>query len=114
MDIKRGEIVLAGLEPVKGSEQGGIRPVLVIQNDGGNKFSSTTIIAPITSKEFSKEFPTNVAISKQESKLNNDSTVLLNQIRTIDKSRIMKKISSLDIYTMNKVDRAIKVSLSID
>ena len=113
-DIKRGDIVLAGLEPVKGSEQGGVRPVLVIQNDEGNKFSPTTIIAPITSKEFSKEFPTNVAISKQESRLNNDSTVLLNQIRAIDKSRVIKKISSLDFYTMNKVDFAIKISLGLE
>lgn len=114
MEIKRGDIVLAGLEPVKGSEQGGVRPVLVIQNNEGNKFSPTTIIAPITSKEFSKEFPTNVTISKQESKLNNNSTVLLNQIRTIDKSRVIKKISSLDFYTMNKVDLAIKISLGLD
>ena len=114
MEIKRGDIVLAGLEPVKGSEQGGVRPVLVIQNDEGNKFSPTTIIAPITSKEFSKEFPTNVAISKEESKLNNDSTVLLNQIRTIDKSRVIKKISSLNLYTMNKVDLAIKISLGLE
>jgi len=113
-DIKRGDIVLAGLEPVKGSEQGGVRPVLVIQNDEGNRFSPTTIIAPITSKEFSKEFPTNVAISKQESRLNNDSTILLNQIRTIDKSRVIKKISSLDFYTMNKVDLAIKISLGLE
>ena len=114
MEIKRGDIVLAGLEPVKGSEQGGVRPVLVIQNDDGNKFSPTTIIAPITSKEFTKEFPTNVAIPKQESKLNNDSTVLLNQIRAIDKSRVIKKISFLDFYFMNKVDLAIKVSLDLD
>lgn len=114
MEIKRGDIVLAGLEPVKGSEQGGVRPVLVIQNDEGNKFSPTTIIAPITSKEFSKEFPTNVAMSKQESRLNNDSTVLLNQVRTIDKSRVIKKISSLDFYTMKKVDFAIKISLGLE
>ena len=114
MEIKRGDIVLVGLEPVKGSEQGGVRPVLVIQNDDGNKFSPTTIIAPITSKEFSKEFPTNVVISKQDSRLNNDSTVLLNQIRTIDKSRVIKKISSLDFYTMNKVDSAIKISLGLE
>ena len=114
MEIKRGDIVLAGLEPVKGSEQGGVRPVLVIQNDEGNKFSPTTIIAPITSKEFSKEFPTNVAISKQESRLNNNSTVLLNQIRTIDNSRLIKKIGLLDNFTMNKVNRAIKVSLAVD
>ena len=114
MEIKRGDIVLAGLEPVKGSEQGGVRPVLIIQNDEGNKFSPTTVIAPITSKEFTKEFPTNVRISKEESRLNNDSTIMFNQIRTIDKSRIIKKISSLDIYSMNKVDKAIKVSLAID
>ncbi len=114
MEIKRGEIVLAGLEPVKGSEQGGIRPVLIIQNDEGNKFSPTTIIVPITSTKFTKEFPTNVTISKQESKLNNDSTVLMNQIRTIDKSRIIKKISSLDNFIMNKVDRALKISLALD
>ena len=113
MEIKRGDIVLAGLEPVKGSEQGGVRPVLVIQNDDGNKFSPTTIIAPITSKEFSKEFPTNVTISKQESRLNNDSTVLLNQIRTIDKSRLIKRISCLNNYLMKKVDSAIKICLDL-
>ena len=114
MDIKRGDIVLANLEPVKGSEQGGVRPVLVIQNNEGNKFSPTTIISPITSKEFTKEFPTNVMISKEESRLNKDSTIMLNQIRTIDKSRIIRKISLLDNFTMNKVDRAIKISLAID
>ena len=114
MDIRRGDIVLAGLEPVKGSEQGGIRPVLVIQNDNGNKFSPTTIIAPITSKKFTKEFPTNVTIPEEESKLNNESTVLLNQVRTIDKSRIIKKISSLDFYLMSKVDMALKISLSLN
>lgn len=114
MEIKKGDIVLAGLEPVKGSEQGGIRPVLVIQNDDGNKFSPTTIIAPITSKKFTKEFPTNVTILREESKLNDDSTVLLNQIRTIDKSRIIKKISSLDFHSLSKVDLAIKISLGLE
>ena len=114
MEIKKGYIVLAGLEPVRGSEQGGIRPVLIIQNDDGNRFSPTTIIAPITSKKFTKEFPTNVSLSKQESKLNNDSTILLNQIRTIDKSRIIKKISSLDNFTISKVNKAIKASLALD
>ncbi len=114
MEIKRGEIVLAGLEPVKGSEQGGIRPVLIIQNDEGNKFSPTTIIVPVTSTKFTKEFPTNVNISKQESKLNNDSTVLMNQIRTIDKRRIIKRLGVLDNFTMNKIDRALKISLALD
>ena len=114
MEIKRGDIILVNFEPVKGSEQGGIRPVLVIQNNDGNKFSPTTIIAPITSKNFTKEFPTNVTIPKEESKLNDDSTVLLNQIRTIDKSRIIKKISSLDNFIMNNVNMAIKVSLDLN
>src|SRR3989344_282268 len=112
--VIRGEIVLANLEPVKGSEQGGIRPVLIIQNDIGNKYSTTTIIAPITSSIMKQEYPTNVLIKKEESKLNKDSTILLNQIKTIDKSRIIKKISLIDNFTMNKVDRAIKISLGID
>jgi len=114
MEIKRGDIVLAVLGPIRGSEQGGIRPVLIIQNDDGNKFSPTTIMAPITSKEFVKDFPTNVTLLKQESGLNNDSTVLLNQIRAIDKTRIIKGISSLSCLTMNRVDLAIRVSLGLD
>ncbi len=112
--IIRGEIVIVNLEPVEGSEQGGIRPVLIIQNDVLSKHAPTTIIAPITSKEYSKEYPTNVIIKKEDSKLNKDSTILLNQIRTIDKKRIIKKISSLDNFTMNKVDKAIKISLGLD
>ena len=89
--IKRGEIVLVNLNPVIGSEQGKIRPALVIQNDLGNKFSPVTIIAPITSKKFSNEFPTNVEMSSNYSGLNKNSTILLNQIRTIDKSRIIER-----------------------
>lgn len=112
--IIRGEIVVANLEPVKGSEQGGTRPVLIIQNDIGNKYSTTTIIAPITSSIMKQEYPTNVIIKKEESKLNKDSTILLNQIKTIDKSRITKKISLLDNFSMKKVDRAIRVSLGLD
>src|SRR3989344_6758656 len=112
--IIRGEIVVANLEPVKGSEQGGIRPVVVIQNDTLNKYSPTTIIAPITSKIYTKEYLSNVIIKKEDSKLKVDSTILLNQIKTIDKRRIIKKIVSLDNFTMNKVDRAIKVSLALD
>ncbi len=114
VEIKRGDIFLANLEPVEGSEQGGIRPVLIIQNDLSNKYSPVTIVASLTSKKFTKEFPTNVFLSKKDSKLNNDSTILLNQIRTIDKSRIIKKISSLDFYLMNKVNLAIKISLALD
>jgi mRNA interferase MazF len=111
--IKRGEIVLANLNPIKGSEQGGIRPALIIQNDISNKHSPVTIIAAITSKVTEKEYPTNVFISKNESGLDRDSTIMLNQIRTIDSSWIIKKIGVLDNFTMNKVDRAIRVSLAL-
>ena len=113
VEIKRGEIVLANLEPVKGSEQGGKRPCLIIQNDSGNEHSPLTIIAPITSKEFTKEFSTNVFITKEDSRLNRDSTILLNQIKTIDKSRIINKISSLNNFIMSKVDLALKISLGL-
>ena len=114
MNIKRGEIFLANLEPVKGSEQGGIRPVLVIQNDISNMHSPVTIIAAITSKVFEKEYPTNVFISKKESKLDKDSTILLNQIRTIDSERLIKKVGLLDSLTLEKVELAIKVSLNLN
>ena len=114
MKIKRGDIVLANLNPVSGSEQGGVRPVVVIQNDIYNLYSPVTIIAPITSKIFSKEYPTNVFLSKQVSKLKKDSTIVFNQIRTIDKRRLKKKICSLNQETMKKIDFAIKVSLGLD
>ena len=112
--MKRGDIFLANLEPVKGSEQGGIRPVLIIQNDVSNNYSPVIIISSITSKIFTKEFPTNVFISKKNSGLNKNSTILLNQIRTIDKSRLIKKINSLDNYFMGQVNMALKISLGID
>jgi len=112
--MKRGEIFLANLEPIKGSEQGGIRPVLIIQNDISNTYSPVTVIAAITSKIFDKEYPTNVFIAKQESKLDKDSTILLNQIRTIDKTRLIKKISNLNYQVMMKVDFAIKASLGLE
>lgn len=111
--ISRGDIFLANLDPVVGSEQGKIRPVLVIQNNVYNEYSPTTIVAAITSKKFTKEFPTNIFIIKEDSKLNKDSTILLNQIRTIDKSRIIKRISHLNELFMRKVDLAIKVSLDL-
>ena len=112
--INRGDIVLANLDPVVGSEQGNVRPVLIIQNDVSNKYSPTTVIAPITSKIYTKEFPTNVSISKSKGGLKVDSTILLNQIRTIDKSRIIKKICAVDEQIMKKVDLSIKVSLNLD
>ena len=113
MRIRRGDIVLAQLDPVVGSEQGRTRPVLVIQNDFGNRIAPTTIIAPLTTRAYTKKFLTNVEISKQDSKLKVDSTILLNQIRTIDKKRIIKKLASLNASLMNKVDLAIKTSLDL-
>ena len=114
MKIKRGEIFLANLEPTKGSEQGGIRPCLIIQNDISNKHSPVTIIAAITSKIFEKEYSTNIFISKDESGLDKNSTIMLNQIRTIDNSRLIKRTGSLDNFTMKKVDKALKISLALD
>ncbi len=114
IEIKRGDIVLVNLEPVIGSELGKTRPVLVIQNDVGNKYSPVTIVASITSRVFNKEFLTNVFIPAKDSKLNKDSTILFNQIRTIDKRRIVNKLSSLDESYMKKVDKAIIVSLGIE
>jgi len=103
---------LANLELTKGSGQGGTRPVLIIQNDLGNEHSSTTIVAPLTSNIMKKEYPTNVFL-RSSTLLKKDSTILLNQIRTLDNSRLIKKIGSIDNFTMNKVDRAIKVSLAL-
>ena len=114
MEISRGDIFLANLEPIKGHEQGGIRPVLIIQNDIGNKTSPVTIIASITSKKYSRELATNVEIKKEDSGLKIDSIILLNQIRTIDKTRIINKIGSLNGFIMRKVDLAIRISLGLD
>jgi mRNA interferase MazF len=114
MKVKRGDIVLVNLDPAIGSEQGKVRPAVVIQNDVGNEYSPTTIIAPITSRLFSKEFPTNVLVSAGESGLEKDSTILLNQIRTIDKARIIRRYKTLAHETMQKVNLAIKISLDLD
>lgn len=113
-EILRGDILLVSFEPVRGSEQGGTRPAIVIQNNILNKFSPLTIVAPVTSKVYKKEYPQNVFIKKEESKLSKDSTILLNQIRTIDKRRFIKKLGTLDYFTMKKVDRALKISLNLE
>ena len=113
MKILRGDIVLAKLEPTIGHEQGKTRPVLIIQNNTSNVYSPTTIIAPITSKAYEKEYPTNVFLNKAASRLDKDSTVLLNQIRVIDKKRIIKKLGFLNEEIMKSVDLAIKVSLDL-
>ena len=111
MVIRRGDIYYADLRPVIGSEQGGVRPVLVIQNDIGNKHSPTTIVAAITGRKTKAALPTHVAI--MTSGLKTESTVLLEQIRTIDKARLGEYIGRLDGKTLAAVDRAIVVSLGI-
>lgn len=111
--IRRGDIAIANLEPVTGSEQGGIRPVLIIQNNILNIHAPTTIIAPITSKIYTKNYPTNVQFFSSTSGLKKESTILLNQIRTIDKERIIRKIGEIDFEIMKRVNIAIKVSLDL-
>ena len=114
MIIKRGDIVLANLEPVKGSEQGKTRPCLVIQNDLGNLASPTTIIASITSKA-DKEYPFLVKVRGGEGGLTKDSLIQCNQLRTISvKDRVIKPLGSLKPDTMAKVDSALKASLALD
>ena len=113
MLIKRGDLFWVNLNPTRGSEQSGRRPVLVIQNDIGNELAPTVIIAPVTTKGFTKEYPTNVHIPKGAAGLKSDSTILLSQIRTIDKSRLEKKIGHLPESYLKKVDGAIKVSLGL-
>lgn len=110
-EIKRGEIYFADLNPVRGSEQGGIRPVLVIQNDTGNKHSPTIIVAPITSSLEKAKLPTHVEILGKG--LSKNSIVLLEQIRTIDKCRISAHIGRLDNKTMEHIDKAIETSLEV-
>ena len=110
--MKRGEIYYADLSPVIGSEQGGLRPVLIIQNDIGNRHSPTTIVAAITSKKEKGEMPTHVKI--QVDGLSKQSLVLLEQIRTIDRSRVKEKIAMLDADIMTQVDKALKVSIALE
>ena len=114
MKLSRGDIIIVDFEPVKGHEQGGLRPSLILQNNKGNLFSPLTIVAPITSKIFSKDYPTNVFLPKETSKLKKDSTTMLNQIRTIDKTRIRKRIGNLDGFYMKKVEIALKISLGLE
>ena len=113
MSIKRGDVFYVDLDPTKGSEQAGIRPVLVIQNDVGNEYAPTVIIAPFTTRLFSKRYPTNVPAPKGTAGLKEDSTVLLSQIRTLDKSRLERKTGHLVPSIMTEVDKAIKVSLGL-
>jgi mRNA interferase MazF len=111
--IHRGDIFYANLNPVQGSEQGGQRPVLIIQNDVGNMYSPTTIIAAITSRIKRAKLPTHIEINAARFQLEKDSVVLLEQLRTIDKQRLMEKITHLDEEIMLQVDRAIEISLGL-
>lgn len=113
MNVKRGDVYYADLSPVIGSEQGGVRPVLVIQNDIGNKYSPTIIVAAITSQINKAKLPTHVEIRASEYGLSKDSVVLLEQIRTIDKKRLREKIGRFNDEMMGKVDECLKISLGL-
>lgn len=112
--VKRGEIYYADLNPVVGSEQGGMRPVLVIQNDKGNMYSPTVIVAAITSKPNKKPLPTHIELPPQIIGLDKTSVVLTEQIRTIDKKRLREKIGYLDDANMEKVDSALQISFGVN
>lgn len=113
MVIKRGDIFYADLSPVIGSEQGGIRPVLIIQNDIGNKYSPTVIVSAITSQINKAKLPTHIEINGTEYGLNKDSVILLEQIRTIDKKRLREKIGHFDQDMMEKVNEGLQISLGL-
>ena len=113
MVIKRGDIFYADLRPVVGSEQGGVRPVLIIQNDTGNKHSPTVICAAITSRMNKAKLPTHVELDESRYQLVKDSVVLLEQVRTIDKKRLKEKVCHLDVEILKKVDKALSISLEL-
>lgn len=112
--IKRGEIYYADLSPVVGSEQGGLRPVLIVQNDVGNKYSPTVIAAAITSQKEKSKLPTHIELDSYNCGLSKDSVVLLEQIRTIDKKRLKEKMGMLDDGFMGKIDTALSVSFGLN
>lgn len=111
--IQRGDIYYADLSPVVGSEQGGVRPVLVIQNNVGNKYSPTIIVAAVTSQMNKSKLPTHLNLCADEFGLSKDSVVLLEQLRTIDKKRLKEHICRLDNNFMNRIDKALEISLGL-
>ncbi|MEN6411965.1 MAG: type II toxin-antitoxin system PemK/MazF family toxin [Veillonellales bacterium] len=113
MIVKRGDIYYANLSPVVGSEQGGHRPVLVIQNDVGNKYSPTVIVVAITSQISKAKLPTHVEVSAKQYNLEKDSVILLEQLRTIDKRRLKEKVTHLGEEFMTKVDEALRISIGL-
>lgn len=114
MVIKRGDIFYADLRPVIGSEQGGIRPVLIIQNDTGNKHSPTVICAAITSKMNKAKLPTHVELDSKKYDIVKDSVILLEQLRTIDKKRLKDKVCHIDGEVLDSVNKALLISLELD
>ena len=113
MNIKRGDIFYADLSPVVGSEQGGIRPVLIVQNDVGNRYSPTVIAAAITSRQSKTKLPTHIPIEATGCGLSRDSVVLLEQIRTLDKRRLREKMGSVDNISMKEINQALSVSFGL-
>ncbi|MEG2054577.1 MAG: type II toxin-antitoxin system PemK/MazF family toxin [Oscillospiraceae bacterium] len=113
MEIKRGEVFYADLSPVVGSEQGGIRPVLIVQNDIGNKYSPTVIAAAITSKNDKTGLPTHIGIKGEKYGLSKDSVVLLEQIRTLDKKRLRECTGQIDNLDQAKVNTALNISFGL-
>lgn len=113
--MKRGEIYYADLGQVLGSEQGGVRPVLVVQNDTGNQFSPTVIVAPITSKLMKHRLPTHVYLQQKHEQygLDRESVILTEQVRTLDKQRVKWRVGSLDEVAMKRVDRALAISFGM-
>ena len=114
MDIKRGEVFYADLSPVVGSEQGGVRPVLILQNDVGNRQSPTVIAAAITSKSEKNPLPTHIQLPQGAGGLSRESIVLLEQVRTLDKRRLREKTGSVSAEAMDRVDRALGISLGLE
>ena len=114
MNIHRGDIYYADLSPVVGSEQGGVRPVLIVQNDVGNRFSPTVIAAAITSQKAMANLPTHILLDSKTTGLSRDSIVLLEQVRTIDKHRLKEHMGRLDERSMNRVDEALSISFGLN
>ncbi len=113
MNVRRGDIFYADLSPVVGSEQGGVRPVLIVQNDVGNRFSPTVIAAAITSQKDKARLPTHIQLNSTGSGLARDSIVLLEQIRTIDKRRLKEHMGRLDEQSMNRINQALEISFGL-
>ncbi|HBN81659.1 MAG TPA: PemK family transcriptional regulator [Ruminococcaceae bacterium] len=114
MNVRRGDIFYADLSPVVGSEQGGVRPVLIVQNDVGNRFSPTVIAAAITSQRAKAHLPTHIMLNAETTGLARDSIVLLEQIRTIDKHRLKERMGRLDHASMSQIDQALSISFGLD